>query len=225
MNNKTAFFLILAFTIPQLAKSSKSEELNIENLQVSPEIISSTGKNRIRDHIATIEQNIAHTETNLQATKKNIEVIESELKDLDDLEKEHLRLKERYTDFLAYASKQTLKNEKALKEIEEFQKKVEKLSKSNQNEAQINELKTATTEKAEREDWLKDTNQKTARVQELLLGVEKNLKSIASRKHPLQEQLQTWKNKNIEYTQLLSKLTNKKAIAERFVASQSKDSK
>lgn len=225
MNNKTAFFLILAFTIPQLAKSSKSEELNIENLQVSPEIISSTGKNRIRDHIATIEQNIAHTETNLQATKKNIEVIESELKDLDDLEKEHLRLKERYTDFLAYASKQTLKNEKALKEIEEFQKKVEKLNKSNQNEAQINELKTATTEKAEREDWLKDTNQKTARVQELLLGVEKNLKSIASRKHPLQEQLQTWKNKNIEYTQLLSKLTNKKAIAERFVASQSKDSK
>ena len=225
MNNKTAFFLILAFTIPQLAKSSKSEELNIENLQVSPEIISSTGKNRIRDHIATIEQNIAHTETNLQATKKNIEVIESELKDLDDLEKEHLRLKERYTDFLAYASKQTLKNEKALKEIEEFQKKVEKLNKSNQNEAQINELKTATTEKAEREDWLKDTNQKTARVQELLLGVEKNLKSIASRKHPLQEQLQTWKNKNIEYTQLLSKLTNKKAIAERFVASQSKDLK
>lgn len=225
MNNNTAFFLILAFTITQIAKASKSEELNIENLQVSPEIISSTGKNRIRDHIATIEQNIAHTETNLQATKKNIEVIESELKDLDDLEKEHLRLKERYTDFLTYASKQTLKNEKALKEIEEFQKKVEKLSKSNQNEAQINELKTATTEKAEREDWLKDTNQKTARVQELLLGVEKNLKSIASRKYPLQEQLQNWKNKNAEYTQLLSKLTNKKAIAERFVASQSKESK
>lgn len=214
--------LSLVFFQSLTTAASKTEDLNIEKLEVSPDIISPSGKNRIRDHIGTIQQNILHTESNLQATKKNIEVIELELKDLEDLETEHLRLRDRYKDFLSHASSESLKNEKALNEIEDFERKAQKLTQNTSNAAQLNELQIASNEKNERMDWSKDSNQKIKRVKELLVGIEKNLESIASRRRPLVEQLQHWKTKGTDYNQLLVKLNEKKVRAERFLATQPK---
>ncbi len=197
-------------------------DLNIDTLNISPEIISPNGKNRIKDHIQTIEQNITHTETNLQSTQKNISVIESEINELESLAKEHSILKVRYLAFLSTANKETLKNEKALLEIEQFEKKAEGPAKSTQNPTRLAELEAARDEKKQREDWRKETEQKTTRIKELFTGVEKNLQSIEGRKAPLKEQLQTWNNRLSEYQNLRIKLTQKKKDAERFVASQKK---
>jgi chromosome segregation ATPase len=216
----TLLLLTNLLTLPVLGNTT-NEDMNLDNLQAPPELISNNGKGRIREHLLAVEKNITLTQANLDATQKNMVVLESELKDLEALEQEHLRLKERYKDFLTHATKENEKNNKAIGEIESFEKKVAAISKGNrsQPQSQLSELETAKTEKNEREGWRKDAQQKTSRIQELLLGIEKNLKSISARKAPLLSQLETWKSRHADYQNLLSKLNQKKLTAERFIAS------
>ena len=123
---------------------------------------------------------------------------------------------------MANATKENEKNNKAVKDIEEFEKRVKQLTQSAANKGQLTELETAQLERAEREEWKKDAAQKIKKIEELQLSVEKNLKAIAVRKSALTAQLETWKSRNIEYTNLLSKLNQKKKNAERFLATKNK---
>lgn len=202
--------------------STQNEDLSIDTLNISPEIISPTGKSKVRDHIQAIEQNITHTETNLTSTKKNIGVIESEIKELEGLAVEHSNLKKRYLEFLSTADKETAKNEKALSDIAVYERKVEPLAQRTQNPTRLAELETAKNEKLQREEWRKETEQRKLKIKELLAGVEKNLRSIELRKAPLKEQLQAWNNRLNEYQSMLTKLNQKKQDAERFLASPNK---
>jgi chromosome segregation ATPase len=209
---------ILSNLAPQRGLSNTPQpNPDFENPKLSPEILSQSGKNRIKDHLQIIDRNITNTENNIQATKKNIGVIESEIQELDSLKKEHLTLKSRYLEFLANANQENIKNNKAIAEIEDFEKRVKGLTKETTTSGQLTELETAKSEKQQREDWKKETQQKIARIGELLVGVEKNLQSIEGRKAPLIEQLKTWGNRHKEYETLLTKLSQKKKDAEKFL--------
>jgi len=98
--------------------ANTQEDLNIDSAKLSPEIVSTSGKSKIRDHLQTLIQNINLTETNLLSTRKNINVIEAEIKELEELTQEHLTLKKRYTNFLVTAEKEITKNKKALADIQ-----------------------------------------------------------------------------------------------------------
>ena len=200
--------------------ANTQDDLNIDSGKIQPEIVSSTGKSKIRDHLQTLMRNISLTETNLNSTRKNISVIEAELKELEDLTQEHLKLKKRYTDFLTTAARETVKNNKAIKDIENFEAKTKPLNKEALNTVQLNEIQAAKDEKLKRIDWQKETEQKKNKITELLSGVEKNLQSIEGRKIPLTEQLTNWKNRLNDYQNTLTILNQKKQTAERFVASQ-----
>ena len=212
-----ALFVLCFFNSQIVFSNTPESDLNIETLKVSPEIISQNGKSRIKEHIQIIDRNIANTENNIQATKKNIGVIESELQELENLKKEHLSLKNRYLLFLSNANQESAKNNKAIAEIEGFEKRVEGLTRGTTNSDQLAELETAKAEKRQREEWKKETQQKTTRIGELLVGVEKNLQSIEGRKAPLLEQLNTWGDRSKEYEALLTKLSQKKKNAEKFL--------
>ncbi|MBM4316053.1 MAG: hypothetical protein FJ116_01065 [Deltaproteobacteria bacterium] len=222
MRTLTIIWLLMILSAEPVLGNSTSDELNLDNLQVKPELISNSGISRIREHLLAVEKNITLTQANLDATQKNIAVMESELKELEVIAQEHLRLKERYQDFLTHATKENDKNNKAMSEIEAFQKKIASFAKKGhetQTKSQLSELESSENEKNERETWRKDNQQKTSRVQDLLLGIEKNLKSIAAKKTPLLNQLETWKSRQSDYENVLSKLNQKKLIAERFIAS------
>lgn len=216
---------IFCSTLIVLCLSSNSwadtqDDLNIDSGKIVPEIVSASGKNKIKDHLQTLSQNIENTETNISSTKKNIGVIESEIKELEELAKEHSNLKNRYLEFLSIANKETKKNEKAIEEIDTFEKKTSALPKVNSTPTQLAEIEAAKSEKIKREEWRKETDQRSLKIKELLAGVEKNLQSIEGRKTPLQEQLKNWNNRLNEYEGLLTKLNKKKETAERFIASQ-----
>ncbi|NBX67581.1 MAG: hypothetical protein EBR01_01305 [Proteobacteria bacterium] len=215
---QTLLFLLLSLNFQSWA--STQEDLNIESGKIQPDVVSPIGKNKIRDHLQTLSRNITLTETNLSSTQKNISVIETEIKELEDLSEEHLKLKKRYSDFLSTAAKETVKNNKALKEIENYEAKVAPLNKDTLKSTQISEIQAAKDEKLKRIEWQKETEQKKNKITELLTGVEKNLQSIEGRKIPLKEQLNTWKNRLNEYQNTLTILNQKKQAAERFVASQ-----
>ena len=222
MKNLANWISVFGFITLGSFASASQENLNLDNIQVPPESISSTGQSKIRDHLDIVKQNISHTQTNLNTTQHNLQIIDSEIKDLNQLEEEHTKLKTRYQEYLANATKEDEKNNKAVKDIEEFEKRVKQLTQSAANKGQLTELETAQLERAEREEWKKDAAQKIKKIEELQLSVEKNLKAIAVRKSALTAQLETWKSRNIEYTNLLSKLNQKKKNAERFLATKNK---
>jgi chromosome segregation ATPase len=218
-NLKFFLFLWIIPFVSTAATSSVDSTLNVDNLQASPAVISPTGQGKLREHLEILGKNIQITENNLASTKKNLGVINAEIQDLNQLEKEHLALKERYLGFLANAQGESRKNDKALSEITEFETRAEKIIKSNENTAQVEELKTAQEEKRQRLNWKAETDDKTRHTKELLAGIEKNLENIRGKRATLEEQVQVWNKKQNEYSELLMKLTLKKKKAERFLAS------
>lgn len=218
----TFTFVMFGSLVTTLLGVSAPKDLSLDKLDVSPDMISSEGKSRIKQHVQIIRDNIANTLTNIQSTKKNVLVIEAEIHDLEELGKEHQNLKTRYLDFLSKANIEFIKNNKALNEIDQFQKKLSKLNNVNQNKARSGEIVEAQTEKMERENWKRESEEKVVRIRELLVGVEKNIQSIEGRKAPLKEQFITWSLRQTEYTKIMEQLTEKKKNAERFITSQNK---
>jgi len=84
MRTLTIIWLLMILSTEPVLGNSTSDELNLDNLQVKPELISNSGISRIREHLLAVEKNITLTQANLDATQKNIAVMESELKELEN---------------------------------------------------------------------------------------------------------------------------------------------
>ncbi len=203
---KTLFLLILPFLFA--ATESKP-------------VISESGKKRLQENLATLEKNLTEVQTNIDNCKKNAAIVASEAKDLDALEKENLDLRAKYKAQLEATQTESEKNEKALKELEEFQRKIAKNLKETPDAppAQQQDLLKAQKDLLERERWRNEAKTKIEKINSLLKSANQNLSSIQSRKGPLQEQLAHWASKSKEYEKIRTDLSSKKTQTQKLLKS------
>ncbi len=211
-------FLILLLTLPAFGEIPTGQlpaDKPPTEEELKKPVLSGTGKKRLEDNIRTLENNIRDLKTNIESTDKNLETILAELKDLEGLEKEHLELRKKYEGYLGNAHGEIAKNNKAQRDLakwEESQKKAPSVS-----EALKDKLEAARLEQADRERWKFDAESKTARVKELMAGIDRNLRDIRSRRKPLESQMASWKARRVGYEKLLAETETKKAAWEKVL--------
>ncbi len=162
-------------------------------------VVSATGKRRLRENITVLENNLKDLKENLATSDKNLDTIRGELKELDGLEKEHLDLRRKYEGYLAQAEAEMRKNEKARRDLAKWEEGQKNAQKEINDAALQDKLEAARLEQADRERWKVDADSKTAKVKELMAGVDRNLRNIRSRRQPLQQQLNQWTGRRAEY--------------------------
>ncbi|MBY0369065.1 hypothetical protein K2X33_00165 [bacterium] len=177
-------------------------------------VLSTTGKKRLRDNVRTLENNLKDLRENLVASEKNLTTIRAELKDISVLEKEHLDLRQKYMGYQQLAEQEMRKNEKAKRDLAKWEEK-QKAQPNVSQEALKEKLESARMEQSERDRWKADADSKNARVRELISGVDKNLRDIRSRKHPLEQQLASWTARRDDYKKRITETEEKKAIWEK----------
>ncbi len=174
-------------------------------------VISSTGKKRLRENIAVLENNLKDLKENLVTTDKNLETIRAEMKDLDTLEKEHLELRKKYEGYLAQASGEVRKNEKARRDLAKWEDSHKKAQGEVNDAALQDKLEAARLEQVDRERWKADADTKIAKVKELMAGVDRGLRDIRSRRRPLEQQLNLWTGRRAGYQKQIDETDAKRA--------------
>ncbi len=185
-------------------------------------VLSSSGKQRLLENIASLDKNITIVKGNIVNCKKNAIVIDSELKELSALEQEHLQLREKYVGQIADIQKELDKNDTAMKELDNFQKNISKNSSSSSNAqtAQQDDIMKSQKDKMDREKWKSEATAKVGKINELIKSVNANLNSIEVKKTPLKEQQQQWLSKEKEYQKLFIDLTAKKEESAKILKTQ-----
>ncbi len=180
-------------------------------------VLSATGRQRLEENIRLLETTLRDLRENLTASDKNLATLNAEQKDLNDLEREHLALKKKYENYLAHASQELVQNEKARRDLAKWETSTQNLSKDKVDPVLQDKLEAARVEQADREKWKNDAEAKTAKVKNLLTGIQRNLADIRSRKAPIQEQLTLWQTKRADYKKQIDSTESKKAEWEKLL--------
>lgn len=218
MKRKTLLFLLAA---PALYAGAIKLPENLD-FSLGPEeqqkpVLSATGKKRLQENIRTLELNIKDLKDNLAATDKNLETLRAELRELDGLEKDHLELRKRYDLYLAKAAEEMKRNEKAKRDLAKWEESGKAAPEGAAQGAVKDKLEAARLEMAERDRWKFDAESKTAKVKQLMAGLESNLRDIRSRRKPLQQQLTSWTARRETYTREIANAEQKKAKWEKVI--------
>ena len=176
--------------------------------------LSEAGKRRILQNLTTLEQNLTDTQENITITSKNIQTLEAELKDLDMLQKEHQELKQKFTTYIANALKEIEKNDKAVKDLEKFERNIASAPKEEAEKNQ-KQLETAQKEKSERLLWKTEANLKVQKMNQMSKEAQANLQTIEIRRKPLNNQLHALFKKQKEYERLAGEIKSKNADVEK----------
>jgi len=177
--------------------------------------ISPAGKKRVLENLGVVVKNIENVKTNLAATSQNKKTVEAELADLESLEKDHIELKKKYTDYLSEAEEELKKNEKSLRELTAWQNAV-KAAGQKLNSTYQSKWDTVEQEKTEREKWKADAEIKISRVGKLMANLIGDMRDIQSRKGPLKNEIAEWDNRTKGYQKLLDELNAKKTSLEKL---------
>lgn len=175
-----------------------------------PPVLSEEGKKRVLENLKTIEENIVDMKENLTNTSANLKTLQAEARELEELEKEHISLKKKYEGYLLEANLEIKKNEDLIANLDSREKDLAKDPKH------TNELTKVREQKRERTLWKGDAEIKTSQASKLLEEMVRKLSDIQSRKQPLQNQLQSWIEREREYRKLLQRLISKKSELESF---------
>lgn len=175
--------------------------------------LSDVGRKRIQQNLMVLEQNLQDTQSNLSITQRNIETLEAELKELEKLEFEHQELRKRFSAYQANATQELEKNEKAITDLEKYEKNLGSAPKDATGQKQ---LETAHQERMQRQRWKSEAATKMQRVQTLLKSSQDNLRSIDARKGPLKNQIRVLQNRHKEYEKLLLEIQTRKSDAEKL---------
>lgn len=90
------FLLIFSlFSLPLTAADPVGQD------ELKKPILSATGRQRLEENIRLLEIALRDLRDNLSASDKNVATLAAELKDLGQLEREHLALKKKYQGYLA----------------------------------------------------------------------------------------------------------------------------
>lgn len=173
-------------------------------------IVSELGRRRILENLQLLDNSIADIKHNLDSTKHNVQTIRTELAELEQLEKEHLSLRTKYTSYLGFAKSESAKNEGTVRDLAKWEAQ-QKAAGEKLSDKQLQEtLGAAQRELEDRKAWKLDADGKADRVRNLIRELDTNLREIHSRKTPLERQLSSWTKRMDEYQDLLTKTTQKR---------------
>ena len=178
-------------------------------------VISASGKKRIREQFKKIEQTLKEANRNLENSQQNSSTILSDIKELSELEDEYLELQKRFHEYVVKANKEIQVNEKAMVEIEKYEKKILQVSKGNPEGAQQKLYEDAKQERLDRLRWKSDANSNLQRANTLLSQLQTSLKDIKLRNTPLRDELRAWNRKQDDYQKLASEIRNQKSSLEK----------
>jgi hypothetical protein len=198
------------------ATSVHAADISLSAEEQNNTVVTQTGKRRALENLKIVDQNIDDTKYNLNATKRNAETIQAELKQLSELEKEHLEMLAKYKAYTEEAKPKIAANIKELKELETIEKK---MGKKGTEEIPSPELERLQREKLERLKWDSEAKLKLSQISKMQSEAERNLKDINSRFKPLQAQLRTWNERQKEFEELLAKYGKRRATLERQIGS------
>jgi len=213
--NPRLVFLAMAFSSWNLMLSIENSKKKAftEDSPPAP-VISESGHLRLREAVGLVDQNSARATENSQIVEKNIKTLDEELKELDQLEEEHQELKKRYERYLAYAASEQKKNNDAVKELEDWERKAKAKPNSDSSEL-ISKLNTVQQEKTQRKEWDTETRKKIERVHVLERGYLQNMESIANKRRDIVAQINYWKSEQTRHQELIKSLqARRKEIAE-----------
>lgn len=176
--------------------------------------LSPSGKKRLMENLKILDKNLTDVQTNLINCKKNIETAESSIKELSALEQESLVLRSKYKSQVEDTEVQLEKNEKAIAELEKFQKNITMSGSEAQQEKQKQDLEKAQKDMLEREAWKTQAKAKAVKINDWIKTLNQNIKSIDAKKIPLREEMNLWLRKEKEYQKLQADMTNKKSETE-----------
>jgi len=186
-------------------------------------VLSPTGKQRVKENLETLDKNISVVTGNIVNCRKNASVLEDEIKELSQIEQEHLKLREKYKEQLANTEKEIEKNNIAIKELDEFLKTLSKNTSASNDvkpSKQEEDSKRALTDKLEREKWNSETKIKLTKINELVQTVNLNIASIDKKKVLLRQQNAQWIDKEKQYQKMLLELANRKTETSKLLKSQ-----
>lgn len=196
-------FTLILSTLLLLTTSVKTSSAEEPSSKV---IISKAGLKRIDDQYKKIEQALQEAKKNLEVSQTNSATVLSDIKELSTLEDEHKDLQKKYLRYLQDAGKEIQANDKAIADIEKYEKKVMSTSKTPIGGPQKKLLDDAQQERLDRLRWKSDATNNLDRANTLLSQLKISLQEMESRKGPLQEELRAWNKKQHEYETLISEL-------------------
>jgi chromosome segregation ATPase len=209
MKNNTLFIALITpclFPIACWSATAPEEQMAKEQQPV----VSELGRRRIQENLSLLDTSISDIKQNLQSTRHNVKTIQAELTELLALEREHLDLRRKYSNYISFAKNELSKNENTVRDLAKWEEQ-QKTAGEKLADKQLDErVGAAKREVAERTVWKADAASKTARVQTLIREIEINLKEIRSRKLPLERQLASWSKRLEEYETLFEKTTRKR---------------
>ncbi len=148
------------------------------------------------------------------ASTKNIKVISDELKELNQLEIEHVELRKRFLEYLQIADKEIIKNQKSIERLEKLEKELFRLRSKGEGDAL--ELDFVSRERTDRNVWKDDASIKVNKAKNRCAEIEKNMKEIEQRRSSLKSEHKSWTERVEEYQKLRKDLTDRKEEYERM---------
>lgn len=202
-----AAFFAITLSLSSFAASNSPEAAMAAEQQP---VVSELGRRRIQENLNLLDNSITDIKQNLASTRHNVKTIQTELSELIGLEKEHLDLRRKYSNYLGFAKTESNKNDNTVRDLAKWEAQ-QKAAGDKLNDKQLQErLGAAKREQTERGVWKADAASKTERVQKLIQELDVNLREIRSRKQPLERQLASWTKRQDEYQDLLDKTSRKR---------------
>lgn len=204
------------FAFLTLTPAAFAGDISLSAEEAPSTIVNQSGKRRALENMKIVDQNIEDAKFNLGASKRNAEAVQTEIEKLNALQREHVEMIEKYTAYLREATPKVAANLKELKELESIEKKMGKPDASGNISPELERLRR---EKLERMKWDSESRTKVLQIQKFQSEADRNLKDIASRLKPLQEQYKTWMNRQKEFEDQLEKYAKRKVSLERQIGS------
>ena len=192
-----ALFLLSAVPFSAFAEEKTASP------SATPAPLSTAGQKRIQQNLEILKQNLADTQSNIETIDTNLKSLEGELGTLVTLDSEHQTLKKKYQQFLAGSAKENEKNEKALRDLEQFLRNAkEVLAKDPENAKVRSQLDDAERDRMERQSWRANTKVKSDKLQGLLGQLNAGADEIRGRKGQIQGQMRSWQSRRTEFETL-----------------------
>lgn len=202
-------FVFLALCLHLNAESKEGAAPGKDEL--TRPVLSAAGRERLQKNLRVLETALADLNENLSIAGKNLETIRKELKDLDQLEAEHIAIRQKHTGYLGHVEQEMRKNDEAQRDLAKWEEAAKNAPADPAAQQVIKEkLESARLEKADRDRWRADAAVKSARAKELVIEVDRNLRDIRSRRGPLKDQQKQWTARKEEYEKVVRETAAKK---------------
>ncbi len=209
-------FALLAFCLnlnaePKGATAPAKDEL-------TRPVLSASGRDRLQGNLRVLETALVDLKENLRIAAKNLETIRTELRDLDQLEADHVAIRQKHNSYLSHVEQEMRKNDEAQRDLAKWEEAAKNAPADPAAQQVIKEkLESARLEKADRDRWRSDAAVKSARAKELVIEVDRNLRDIRSRRGPLKEQQRQWLARKDEYEKVVRETEIKKEQWEKTI--------